>query len=87
MKDNKWMNKKGVILTIGGLVALCIIGRIVALNKNTHEAASIGIIGGADGPTAIFLIKTVAVERMDLIVYGLIVAIGISVLIYKKRKK
>ena len=87
MKDNKWMNKKGAILTIGGLVALYIIGRIFALNSNTHEAASIGIIGGADGPTVAFVIKTIAAERMDLIIYGLIVVIGISVLIYRKRKK
>ena len=87
MKDNKWSNKKGIILTIGGLVALYIIGRIFVLNNNTHEAASIGIIGGADGPTAIFLAKSVAREKMDIIALGLILVVGISVLIYKKRKK
>lgn len=87
MKDSKRSHKKGVILTIGSLIALCIIGMLLALNNNTHEASSIGIIGGADGPTAVFLTSLVAVEKIGLIVLGLILVIGISVVIYKKRKK
>ncbi len=87
MKDNKWTNKKGIVFTIIGLIAISIIGIISTLNNNTHEAASIAIIGGADGPTAVFLASSVAAEKMEFIVLGLILVVGISVLIYKKRKK
>ncbi len=87
MKGNKRSHKKGVILTIGSLIAIGIIVMQLALNNNTHEASSIAIIGGADGPTAVFLTSLVAVEKIGLIVLGLILVIGISVVIYKKRKK
>ncbi len=48
----------GVFTTFLGALAL---GALVpAINFGTKEAASIGIIGGADGPTAIYVTKTLA---------------------------
>ena len=48
----------GVFLTFFGALAL---GALVpGINFGVNEAASIGIIGGADGPTAIYVTKTLA---------------------------
>lgn len=52
------------------------------------EAASIGIIGGVDGPTAIYVAKELGIVRLlsaTLIVFSLGAFIGYKV--YKKRKK
>lgn len=50
------------------------------------EAASIGIIGGADGPTAIFLTSSVPyIASFMTILVGLLFVIGI-ILIFKQRK-
>ena len=48
----------GVFITFLGALAL---GALVpSINFGVNEAASIGIIGGADGPTAIYVTKTLA---------------------------
>lgn len=87
MKDNKWTNKKGIVLTIRGLVVISIISMVFILNENGKEAASIGIIGGADGPTAIFISSSVSLEPVAITVCGLILVVGIGIFIYKKIKK
>ncbi len=48
----------GVFLTFFG--ALVLSATIPGINFGVEEAASIGIIGGADGPTAIYVTKTLA---------------------------
>ncbi len=48
----------GVFLTFLG--ALVLGATIPGINFGVNEAASIGIIGGADGPTAIYVTKTLA---------------------------
>lgn len=87
MKDNKWTNKKGIVLTIIGLVVISIISMVFILNENGKEAASIGIIGGADGPTAIFISSSVSLEPVAITVCGLILVVGMGIFIYKKIKK
>ncbi|QEH67354.1 sodium ion-translocating decarboxylase subunit beta [Cellulosilyticum sp. WCF-2] len=87
MKDNKWTNKKGIVLTIIGLVVISIISMVVILNENGKEAASIGIIGGADGPTAIFISSSASLEPVAITICGLILVVGIGIFIYKKIKK
>ncbi|MCS7009075.1 MAG: sodium ion-translocating decarboxylase subunit beta, partial [Chthoniobacterales bacterium] len=47
-------------------VAITFVGAI-SLGFNTGEAASIGIIGGADGPTAIFLCSKLAPELLPAV--------------------
>ena len=87
MRDNKWTNKKGIVLTIIGLVVISIISMVFILNETGKEAASIGIIGGADGPTAIFISSSVSLEPVAITVCGLILVVGIGIFIYKKIKK
>ncbi len=48
-------------------MALMLSATIPGINFNTHDAASIGIIGGADGPTAIFVTKTLAPHLLPAI--------------------
>ncbi len=55
----------GIFFTVLGALALTDMG---VLNFTTAQAASIGIIGGADGPTAIFLTGRLAPELMGAIV-------------------
>lgn len=87
MKDSKWANKKGVVITIIGLMVISIISMIFILNRNSRKAASIAIIGGADGPTAIFVSSSVSLEAVAITVCGLILVVGIGIFIYIKRKK
>ncbi|MBQ4160351.1 MAG: sodium ion-translocating decarboxylase subunit beta, partial [Clostridia bacterium] len=55
----------GVFFTF--LAALLLNAFIPSLNFGFNEAASIGIIGGADGPTAIFVTKTLAPHLLSAI--------------------
>ncbi len=87
MRDNKWTNKKGIVLTIIGLVVISIISMVFILNENGEESASIAIIGGADGPTAIFVSSSVSLEAVAITVCGLILVVGMGIFIYKKIKK
>lgn len=86
MRDNKWTNKKGIVLTIIGLVVISIISMVFILNENGKESASIAIIGGADGPTAIFVSSSVSLEAVAITVCGLILVVGMGIFIYKKIK-
>jgi len=53
------------------------------LVKNASEKMSVGIIGGADGPTAIF----VSGSPIPLIAAGVIVLAVAALIVFKKRKK
>ncbi|MBE6023134.1 MAG: sodium ion-translocating decarboxylase subunit beta [Cellulosilyticum sp.] len=57
MKQNKCMmlGKIGI-----ALVSIVIVGLYIKEKMIVHEASSIGIIGGADGPTAIFVTSKVS---------------------------
>ena len=50
---------------------------------SSQEAAAIGIIGGADGPTAIFIASKTMSSTSILLLLGLLMVIGI--MIFKKR--
>ncbi len=54
------------------------------LNTDLSDASSIGIIGGADGPTAIFISGSVSPEIPAIC--AVIAAMGIAYLIIAKRK-
>ncbi len=65
-----------LVLTILG-IAVLVIGGISVLSAVLHSRASIGIIGGADGPTAIFVASRsgfldLAAASVLLIAVGLI---------------
>ena len=55
----------GVFTTFLGALVLSVL--IPGINFGVNEAASIGIIGGADGPTAIYVTKTLAPELLPAI--------------------
>ncbi len=55
----------GVFLTFFG--ALILGAMVPGINFGVEEAASIGIIGGADGPTAIYVTKTLAPHLLPAI--------------------
>jgi len=72
----------GIISGVAGL--LIIIGGIILKQK---EAVSVSIIGGADGPTSIFLAGKVGNDFSGLgIVVGVILLVIAAVLIFMKKK-
>ena len=71
------MKKLSVLL---GIIAVFIGTVVVAITLLTRRAHSVSIIGGADGPTSIFLAGKV--DPMSLIVG---IAIGAILLVAKKR--
>ncbi len=67
----------GFVITASSAVLCALIG--FGLTNNLHNNAStIGIIGGADGPTAVFITKTVG---KDIIFFGIFAIIGIALII------
>ena len=68
----------GAVLLYGGLTEL--LARLLTLAWN-HEAASIGIIGGADGPTAIFVTSSPSDPGLFLTRVGLPALILVMALI------
>ncbi len=52
------------------------------------DASTIGIIGGADGPTAIFITGKLSVLELLLLAAGIVaVIVGIVFFVKKRRKK
>ena len=60
---------------------------VMCLGGCNNEAASIGIIGGADGPTARFVTSKIIWQSIFRLVAVIIVTIVIAVIIYLNRKK
>ena len=58
---------------------------LFCLSGCSKEAASIGIIGGADGPTAIFVTSNVNWLNIGIFLAAVIVAILVVVMIRKKK--
>ena len=60
---------------------------VLCLGGCNNEASSIGIIGGADGPTATFLTSQIRWMSVCGLISVIIVAILIAVIIYLNKKK
>ncbi|MDF2686457.1 MAG: sodium ion-translocating decarboxylase subunit beta [Clostridia bacterium] len=80
------------IFTILGIAYPSILKFIICLKMekeyNINHASSIGIIGGADGPTAIFIAdKNPALEYVILSITSIITVISLIILIKRKLKK
>ena len=60
---------------------------VLCLGGCSKEASSVGIIGGADGPTATFLTSQIHWINVCKLISVVIVAILIAVIIYLNRKK
>ena len=72
--------KKLMIFVSSFILVLC-------LGGCSKEASSIGIIGGADGPTAAFLTSQIRWMSICKFFSVIIVVILIAVLIYLNKKK
>lgn len=57
------------------------------MNNPITQAASIGIIGGADGPTAIFVTSSINWQRVCILVSAIAAAVLAVALICRKAKK
>ena len=60
---------------------------VLCLGGCNNEASSVGIIGGADGPTARFLTYQTHWLIVGGLISAIIVAILIAVIIYLNKKK
>lgn len=56
----------------------------ILMISNSKEASSIGIIGGADGPTTIFLASSGSHSIVGI--FGILTIIGIVIYTYLKKK-
>ena len=72
--------KKLIIFVSSLILVLC-------LGGCSKEASSVGIIGGADGPTATFLTSQIHWMSVCKLISVIIVAILIAVIIYLNKKK
>lgn len=75
----------GVIVLVLGVIATGI-GTVSLINIKSKAASSVAIIGGADGPTSIFIAGKVGSPLYASIVVGVILLIAGLLLLLKKRK-
>ena len=69
----RWAALAGAVIAAGMLIIRSVTGLLVLLlNFSVGESASLGIIGGADGPTAIFV--TTAPGGYRWLLWGLVLA-------------
>ncbi len=79
---NKWVKRLSVISILGILSVLGYVG------YSYKDVASVSVIGGVDGPTAIFLASSGENNFYMLGTIGIaIVILGIVYLLYRKSKK
>ena len=62
---------------------VCVLGLLGC----SSESASVGIIGDADGPTAILVTRSIIKWMYDRIFIVIIVAVLVALFIYCKKKK
>ena len=79
----------GILLSvIGTMIAGIMILIIIKAWNSVNESSSISIIGGADGPTAVFLIFQGGYWLIIAMIAGIAMLItGIVLLLKKKNKK
>lgn len=72
-----------------GIVALSIIVFISGLIMKTKQRAAIGIIGGADGPTSVFIASKVpeGLGIMGILCGMLLLTVGLYLIFRKNRNK
>ena len=77
-----------IYIVVGGLVLLSVIApMVIGAILSSQPSGSVGIIGGADGPTAVFVVGTFGAGSVivESAVGVLLVAIGIWGLIKCKK--
>lgn len=77
---------KKVLAVIAGMLGVLLVS--IGIITKAKKAISVSIIGGADGPTSIFLAGKVGNDfSMGLIVIGVILVVITIIFILRKRKK
>ena len=72
-------------LLIAVAIALAIAFLIfLAFGLSVQNKASIGIIGGADGPTAILVTGSLFASLVPVALLALLVAVIVAIILYKK---
>ena len=72
---------KKLIIFISSLIL------VLCLGGCSKEASSVGIIGGADGPTATFVTSQIQWMSVCKLISAIIVVVLIAVIIYLNKKK
>ena len=72
-----------------GMIALSIIIFITGVNMKINQRVSVGIIGGADGPTSVFIAGKVpeGLGIMGILCGILLLGIGLYLIFRKNRNK
>lgn len=95
------MNNKIIRKVISGFTLLCIIATIISLHYKTllklyvsykfntdfSDISCIGIIGGSDGPTTIYLSTSNSPYITPTVLFALLSITGIAYLIITKKKQ
>lgn len=95
IKTKKNLLKSGIIISglcaliagFGDHITVRVIEQMYQIDIPKNEATSIGIIGGADGPTQIFLAGKTAASHKPFWVMLFLLGMGIFALIHKKVSK
>lgn len=74
----------GIFLLIAGIV-LTVIGGFFVFEFFFGKSQSVGIIGGADGPTAVFVTSKLGVFPIVAVAVGIVIVI-ISAMVLRKNK-
>ncbi len=79
------MNMKKILAAIAGIAGVCFV--YLGISMKINEQNSVAIIGGADGPTAVFVAGKIGDGTMIAIAaIGVILVLG-AVWLFKKRIK
>lgn len=80
------MNKiAGIVFIAVGLLTILPVP-IILFNLRTNKASDISIIGGADGPTSIFIAGRIGYSVYGAIIAGIVSLVIGLVLLFMKRK-
>lgn len=77
---------KKIFIIFGVVLALLVAWIVVSVIQRSNNTGT-GIIGGADGPTAIFLIESHPAFHWSLLALAAFVGTGIALLVRKLSKK
>jgi len=76
-----------IILIIVGIITTSI-GAVTLFCAKSDVASSISIIGGADGPTTIFIAGKIGRQMFGVIIVGIVIfVIGLLLSLLKKKQK
>jgi len=87
-KGKKFLRVASVIAIVASIFSLLSNGiKMLILNSIANEAASIGIIGGADGPTSIFVTTSIAPMWKIIAQPALAVVVIVAAIIILRKTK